>query len=514
MSQQLSEDQKLLSVWTATAPTIVATISIFSVLTNRGIFRVSKKDCSSKDRSMFFGTIQPRIFQALVGFLVLALIANLVIPKGSIERTSFYTYTGSMLILSFMIAGFLSKALKLCGIRRRTTCGASTGLGVFLFFFIFPLFFLTLRALSNPEKKQVAALHVEKHDLLDAAYLCKSVYSLRRAPGRLDGDLALLGPGWQLLGTVDGKGRDVYALIMKNPEGDLHLSFAGSMTLTNWVTNFDARGRDILPEQSSVSAHHGYSTTYLSARQEILDKIAGIASEFGDFDRIHVSGHSLGGGLAQIATIDLSLRFPRSRISTYLFGSPAAGDSDFLRVFEQANESRYVSVVSIFDVIPALANTNYPPLRHEMLIVPKASSAFLRTGHSMGTYYPTLMGDSGSVMDVASLAVLVVSVYVLMARSLGFLNTLLTSQDKNGPFRNSRIGKVVAGVLLTGMWGSGFFGIVKMIQPAGRLNYGWRLAIAGLVLVLTRFISSRWVVDRRLPCRSNPRPSPQIKTQS
>lgn len=543
LHHRLVRDKRLLGLWSSIIPAIVALFSVVSTFANQGIFRISANKIqttapasspSSKDRSIFFGRIQPRLFRVLAGLVVLGLLVRIamnLLPAVSEDiesRTSMYTYTASMLLLSFVVAGFISKSLKLCGIRKRMGCGSATSLGFFFFFFLFPLFFLGLRVLTNPPKisqssssssrggggvgKEEREEFVVRRDLLDAAFLCTQVYNVRRAPHVLDANVTELGSGWRLVKMIVESTNDVHALIARNPKGELHVSFAGSMTLTNWKTNFNIETCNPLSSQA-ISAHKGYSLAYNAIRPHIMDAVneVGVATttptsfpgkEAQVRSRIHISGHSLGGGLAQIATVDFASAYPQSDISTYLFGSPSAGDHQFLEQFELANQSRYVSVVSVFDVIPALANTNFAPLRNEMLIVPRASSAFMRTGHSMKTaYYPTLMrGETGSVLDVASLALLTTASFVFLTRMLGFMNTVLTAHDKEGPFRNSRVGKFITGIMVTCGWGLGFFGIVKMVHPASsHTTSGARIVIAALIILMTRLLSSRWIIDKRLP---------------
>ena len=45
--------------------------------------------------------------------------------------------------------------------------------------------------------------------------------------------------------------------------------------------------------------------------------------------RIIVTGHSLGGALAQLAAADLAGWFPKQAVSVYTFASPRVGDADF-----------------------------------------------------------------------------------------------------------------------------------------------------------------------------------------
>ncbi len=110
------------------------------------------------------------------------------------------------------------------------------------------------------------------------------------------------------------------------------LVFRGSTDVTDWKTNFNLRkikvdvgefgGKD-----EFVKVHRGFYEAFAQRRPMMQDDIDQIKTSTPD-KPIYITGHSLGGALAQIATA----AFTSDQIAAcYTFGSPRAGGRHFDR---------------------------------------------------------------------------------------------------------------------------------------------------------------------------------------
>src|ERR1700730_4835381 len=107
------------------------------------------------------------------------------------------------------------------------------------------------------------------------------------------------------------------------------LSFRGTQSKQNWNTNFHARLINPPNTDPNLRVHQGFYNAFarLSDGQTGLgESIARIKSDTKGLIPIYITGHSLGGALAQIATAV----FADDQIAAcYTFGSPRVGQTFF-----------------------------------------------------------------------------------------------------------------------------------------------------------------------------------------
>ncbi len=130
------------------------------------------------------------------------------------------------------------------------------------------------------------------------------------------------------------------------------LVFRGTTDVTDWKTNFQIRKirvqvGEFNNKTQNVRVHKGFYNAFAQRRPEIEADIEAIESQ-PIKKPIYITGHSLGGALAQIATA----AFTSDQIAAcYTFGSPRPGDPDFDR-FVKPPHYRITSGADIIPFIP------------------------------------------------------------------------------------------------------------------------------------------------------------------
>lgn len=102
------------------------------------------------------------------------------------------------------------------------------------------------------------------------------------------------------------------------------VAFRGTQEIKDWITNLDSATVDVTSRQSSSNAvlgkvHKGFDKAFKSVESQINDLLEGDENL-----PLYISGHSLGGALATLATWYL----PGTKLAAcYTFGAPRAGDT-------------------------------------------------------------------------------------------------------------------------------------------------------------------------------------------
>jgi len=110
-------------------------------------------------------------------------------------------------------------------------------------------------------------------------------------------------------------------------ENVLYIVFRGSDSINDIADNFKILMRDF---NNCGKIHGGYYEHYLHVR----DAIKPIISQFTSLEKIVVTGHSMGGACAVLASLDLTTEFP-VEIICVTFGAPPMADRSFVSCHEE-----------------------------------------------------------------------------------------------------------------------------------------------------------------------------------
>jgi triacylglycerol lipase len=121
------------------------------------------------------------------------------------------------------------------------------------------------------------------------------------------------------------------------------LAFRGTANLGDWAINLNV-GRVLLPGFSNVRVHRGFLAAFDSSKEELVRAVNEyVPSSLG----LYITGHSLGGALAQIASAVLE----RDNLAAcYTFGSPRVGTQNF----DRDVKCPHYRIVNRWDLVPGV----------------------------------------------------------------------------------------------------------------------------------------------------------------
>lgn len=162
-----------------------------------------------------------------------------------------------------------------------------------------------------------------------------------------------LPPGYteskRIIGLDPSSGnRRVFAFYISSPTSTI-IAFLGTMFADEWLTDFNypqIPGTALNNYREGVDVHKGFYEIYLNIKDEIHQLWNSNPTE-----ELIITGHSLGGGLANICSFD----FGKINHLSYTFASPRSGNDVFAVVYNRINPNTY-RIFNSEDIVP-----NLPP---------------------------------------------------------------------------------------------------------------------------------------------------------
>ncbi len=186
---------------------------------------------------------------------------------------------------------------------------------------------------------------MEKHDMsvvLLASKLSKAAYGLSR-----DVNETLISDRFTdaqvLVGTVD---------LVQDQSGTrtAFVSFRGSSSIRDWGANSrvwlipSALGR-------GAKVHSGFALQWESVKSRVFEELKFVSPA-----RIIVTGHSLGGACAMVASPDIAQYFPGVIVDVITFGAPRCGNGAYSNAVAAIVKS-VVRVVHDNDIVPCIPSS-------------------------------------------------------------------------------------------------------------------------------------------------------------
>ena len=178
---------------------------------------------------------------------------------------------------------------------------------------------------------------------------CQLAYSQLDAPTQF---AAPQGYQIQAQFTADVLGDQELIGFLMNSATDAILAFRGTDDFPDAIA--DIRALQITyPYDSAGLTHAGFTAVYQSTRDAVQAALAKLPPGL----TLYVTGHSLGGGVAALAALDIAVNSAFHAPIVYTFASPRVGDPDFANRFDavvvKTNSSSW-RIVNMFDLVPML----------------------------------------------------------------------------------------------------------------------------------------------------------------
>jgi triacylglycerol lipase len=121
----------------------------------------------------------------------------------------------------------------------------------------------------------------------------------------------------------------------------LYVVFQGSNGITDWLSDLNFFKKKIKPygnEDTDIEVHGGFYDQYQIVRDHIH---ININTKYKQYNKIVVTGHSLGSAVSVFCAIDLQYNYSFKNISMYGYGSPRTGNDAFVKSYRKRISNIY-----------------------------------------------------------------------------------------------------------------------------------------------------------------------------
>ena len=149
---------------------------------------------------------------------------------------------------------------------------------------------------------------------------------------------------------------DGFGWVVQNTQEKIVVaSFRGTVSLEDWLHDFDFLSAPYEPVANYGTVHKGFQAVYQVVRDSLLAQIRGADQKF---TRLIMCGHSLGAALSELAAPDLLHNGGFAVVpEVQNFAGPRCGHHDFASLFDVQIDTCF-RVVNAWDIVPHLP----PPL--------------------------------------------------------------------------------------------------------------------------------------------------------
>jgi hypothetical protein len=128
------------------------------------------------------------------------------------------------------------------------------------------------------------------------------------------------------------------------------VAFRGTQNSLDWEANLDAIE---IGHPVGGAVHKGFYELYQTIKPELCAKLASLVGN--EVQDIYVTGHSLGGALSTLATVDIQQTYgQRCAVHHYSFASPAVGDPQFAEAYRNLGITTSCRMANLCDDVPLL----------------------------------------------------------------------------------------------------------------------------------------------------------------
>lgn len=203
-----------------------------------------------------------------------------------------------------------------------------------------------------------------------------------------------------------------FGFLAASPTGELVAAIRGTDTILEWIHDADFLMVPAPVNRAPGLADDGFTTVYRSlriGRDKSEQSVVAALDDLGtakDISSVTVCGHSLGGALATLLTLDIRLNTGCAVPASYTFASPRVGDHIFAGAYNSLIETSY-RVANDLDLVTKLPTVLPLPYEHVNLrckLSPKGVALTVPCMHHLDTYLyllDQLAGGSEYALDDA-----------------------------------------------------------------------------------------------------------------
>ncbi|MCM3619606.1 lipase family protein [Sutcliffiella horikoshii] len=135
-------------------------------------------------------------------------------------------------------------------------------------------------------------------------------------------------------------------------EDAIIVSFRGTQTDPDWIADAEISQKPFPFCHSKPLVHSGFLSVYESIRGELFS----ILDQVDTSKTIFITGHSLGGALATLFSLDCALNSKCESVIMYSFGAPRVGDEAFAKLYNETVPAS-IRFVNLADLVPFVPPT-------------------------------------------------------------------------------------------------------------------------------------------------------------
>ena len=155
---------------------------------------------------------------------------------------------------------------------------------------------------------------------------------------------------------------DFYGFIIESSDS-IVISFRGSRSNPDWIADAAIIQTYFPYTRIKLGIHSGFAAIYKACRQQIMNTLSAMDSS----KQLFITGHSLGGALAVLCSLDATVNTVYNNPVMYNFGSPRVGNLKFVQAYNEVIDNS-VRIVNTNDIVPLLPPAVvHPPLSNELL---------------------------------------------------------------------------------------------------------------------------------------------------
>ncbi|WP_282939768.1 lipase family protein [Paenibacillus sp. RC67] len=192
------------------------------------------------------------------------------------------------------------------------------------------------------------------------------------------------------LSKVLGSKQNPYAGMILQSKTMVIIVFRGTETIGELLADTDMAQVRFPYAAAGGYVHRGFAKLYgRKIRDQVMNELRGLSAS----KQIWITGHSLGGAVATLCTLDIAVNTSFNNPLLMTFGSPKVGNGKFTAAFSRKIR-RSVRVVNSSDLVPvlppSLKGAEYSHVKGLYRI--RFSRSTIMSNHTIRNYYDVLAG--------------------------------------------------------------------------------------------------------------------------